>query len=67
MLLDGCLVEKWKDQLNKRFKVNIIKEKNADILHKKLNIFVHFLSLNILLDIQICRTLLGIITFTSTF
>lgn len=40
MLLDGCLVEKWKDQLNRRFKVNATKEKNADVLDKKLNTFV---------------------------
>lgn len=40
MLLDGCLVEKWKDQLNRRFKVRATKENNADIIEKKLNTFV---------------------------
>lgn len=47
MLLDGCLVEKWKDQLNKRFKVNTIREKNADILDKSapsLCFFCHWIS-----------------------
>lgn len=40
MLLDGCLVEKWKDQLNRRLKVKASKEKSADVLDKKLNTFL---------------------------
>lgn len=46
MLLDGCLVEKWKDQLNKRFKVNTTEEKNANALIEKLNTIVDFSAFN---------------------
>lgn len=46
MLLDGCLVEKWKDQLNKRFKVNTTEEKNANALSEKLNTIVDFSAFN---------------------
>lgn len=64
MLLDGCLVEKWKDQLNRRFKVNTTKEKNADILDKKLKKLCFTAVLINFDDFQISLTPLGIIIFT---
>lgn len=64
MLLDGCLVEKWKDQLNRRFKVNATKEKNAEVLDKKLK---HLCFTSVLINFdgfQISVTPLDIIIFT---
>uniref|UniRef100_A0A8C0G5P9 Secreted frizzled related protein 4 n=1 Tax=Chelonoidis abingdonii TaxID=106734 RepID=A0A8C0G5P9_CHEAB len=44
MLLDGCLVEKWKDQLDKRYKVRLTNESNSYILNKKSAIKIYLIT-----------------------